>query len=286
MKDVNDHQPVFERPRYNASVSESVPVGMPVLTVLATDEDFGNNAKVWYQIEPHSLYPTHSAFFQIDSSRGTVFVKQKLDHEQIKLLRFVVVASDSAVSPMSSSVSVMINVTDANDNPPKFEQLTYEVSVSDQAKRGQFLLVMLASDDDSSDRGQLRYAIVGGNVGQMFVIDSFRGSLSVTELRRTEFLPTYSLNVSVTDGVFTSFTRVRVNVERSNLHEPQFSQLLYEIDVYELQAPGQSIAAVNASDEDAGNNGILTYKIINDELDDLFAIDSNSGFLNIIRFFI
>lgn len=285
MKDVNDNRPVFEKPRYSALIYESIPVGTSVLTVSATDEDSGSNAKVWYQIEPHYLYPTHSTFFHIDSSCGAISVKQKLDHEQIKQLKFVVVALDSAALQMNASVPVTISVADVNDNPPKFEQLSYEVSISDKAKRGQFLLAMLASDDDSSDRGRLQYAIVAGNVGQMFVMDSMRGALSVTDLRRAEFLPAYTLNVSVTDGVFSSFTQVRVNVEGTNLHQPHFSRPLYEVDVYDVQSSGQSVVAVvSASDEDSGNNALLTYKIINDELTDLFAINSSSGLVYLFNF--
>lgn len=274
---MNDHRPVFERLRYNASVSEASSVSTSILTVSATDDDSGTNANVWYQIDPHPDHPTHSAYFHIDSTRGTIFVRQRLDHEQIRLLTFIVMASDSGVPALSTSVTVTINVTDANDNAPKFDQPAYELTISDQARRGQFLMVVLASDEDSSDRGRLRYALVGGNVGQMFTMDSNRGTLSITDLRRPEFQPTYSLNVSVTDGVFTSFTRVKVNVEESNVHTPQFSQLVYEVDVYEDQPPGQSVALLTAHDADQGKNAELTYKIVNDELDDIFVVDSTTG---------
>lgn len=276
---MNDHRPVFARLRYNASVSESGPISTSILTVSATDDDSGTNANVWYQIEAHPDHPTHSAYFHIDSTRGTIFVRQRLDHEQIKLLTFIVVASDSGVPALTASVTVTINVTDANDNAPKFDQPAYELTISDQARRGQFLMVVLASDEDSSDRGRLRYAIVGGNVGQMFTMDINRGTLSITDLRRPEFQSMYSLNVSVTDGVFTSFTRVKVNVEGSNVHTPQFSQLVYEVDVYEQQPPGQSVALLTAFDADQGKNAELMYKIVNDELDDIFVVDSTTGFI-------
>lgn len=278
-KDVNDHRPVFERLRYNASVSEAGPISTSILTVVATDDDSGTNANVWYQIEPHPDHPTHSTYFYIDSTRGTIFVRQRLDHEQIRLLTFFVMASDSGVPALSAMVTVTINVTDANDNAPKFDQPAYELTISDQARRGQFLMVVLASDDDSSDQGRLRYAIVGGNVNQMFTMDLNRGTLSITDLRRPEFQPTYSLNVSVTDGVFTSFTRVKVSVVGSNVHTPQFSQLVYEVDVYEQQPSGESVAVLVAHDADEGKNAELTYKIVNDELDDIFVVDSSTGFV-------
>jgi len=42
--DVNDEAPTFEKPEYEAHVMENLPAGSPVLQVLATDRDLGEDA--------------------------------------------------------------------------------------------------------------------------------------------------------------------------------------------------------------------------------------------------
>ena len=48
--DENDNEPVFEMDLYNATLSEDLPVGSIVVTVLAISEDVGVNAQITYQI--------------------------------------------------------------------------------------------------------------------------------------------------------------------------------------------------------------------------------------------
>ena len=79
-------------------------------------------------------------------------MKQRLDHEQAKRLQFVVMATDGGLPPRSASATVVVTVTDLNDNPPRFDQSNYEASISDQSQRGQLVTVVLASDADSSDQ--------------------------------------------------------------------------------------------------------------------------------------
>lgn len=42
VQDVNDNDPSFEPPRYEASLAEDEPPGTPVVTVTATDPDEDN----------------------------------------------------------------------------------------------------------------------------------------------------------------------------------------------------------------------------------------------------
>lgn len=42
--DVNDEAPTFEKPEYEAHITENLPAGSPVLQVLATDRDLGEDA--------------------------------------------------------------------------------------------------------------------------------------------------------------------------------------------------------------------------------------------------
>lgn len=69
----------------------------------------------------------------------------------------------------------MIAVEDVNDNAPRFEQRSYRCVLSEDAKRGQFITMVTATDPDVADQTKLVYSLTGGNDQQMFNIDSKKG---------------------------------------------------------------------------------------------------------------
>lgn len=69
-----------------------------------------------------------------------------------------------------------ITVEDVNDNPPTFEQRSYRCALSEDAKRGQFVTMVTATDPDASDQSRLVYSLTGGNDQQIFRIDPKRGA--------------------------------------------------------------------------------------------------------------
>ena len=66
-------------------------------------------------------------------------------------------------------------MNDVNDNPPEFEARSYRCVLSEDAKRGQFVTMVTATDPDISDTSKLRYSFTGGNDQQMFSIDPRKG---------------------------------------------------------------------------------------------------------------
>ena len=92
-----------------------------------------------------------------------------------------------------------------------------------------------------------------------------------------DLLPSYVLNVSVTDGVFSSFARVKIIVRNSNSHVPEFTRRIYDVDVSENLPAGQKVATLRAKDGDQGRFGRLTYAIESDDAEDIFSIDKDTG---------
>ena len=279
-QDVNDNAPVFQQRQYLVNISEAAPVGTSLLTLSATDADTGFNAHLSFRAELHPASPSDVGLFYVDAERGLVLIKQSFDREQSARLRFVVVASDAGVPSLSSSVTVTVSVGDVNDNSPVFDQAAYEASVSDRAPRGQFVVAVQASDDDVTDRARLTYAIVDGNTRQAFTVDSQTGVIRTANTGRhlaANVQTAYILNVSATDGVYTAFSRVRVVIERSNSFTPAFSQSVYDADVTEHQPAGVVVTTVSAADGDEGVYGDITYSMIGEDADEMFALDSQTG---------
>lgn len=164
-----------------------------------------------------------------------------------------------------------------NDNPPKFEQPSYSCSTSVNAKRDQFVTIVTASDPDIVDQNHLRYMIVAGNEQQTFSIDANTGIITLTNLANFGEQRTMVLNVSVCDSVYTSFTRLKIELLPANLNSPLFEDVIVDVQIPENQAPGYTVVTVKATDRDFGEFGSITYSIHSDLLSESFAIDQNTG---------
>ncbi|XP_058884470.1 protocadherin Fat 3-like isoform X3 [Acipenser ruthenus] len=268
--DVNDNPPVFEKVVYKTSLSETSMIGTPVVQVVATDKDSENNRIVRYQIVSDIYNSTD--YFHIDSSSGLILTARMLDHELIQQYNFIIRATDNGFPPLSSEVSVTVNVNDMNDNPPVFNQLLYESQVSELAPKGHFVASVQASDADSSDVDKLEYSILSGNDRMNFIMDSKTGIITLSNHRKQRMEPMYSLNVSVSDGVFTSTAQLHIKVLGANLYSPVFSQNVYVAEVRENAALGSKVVQVKATDPDLGSFGQITYSFVNDFGKDQFSI--------------
>jgi protocadherin Fat 1/2/3 len=275
LQDVNDCPPEFTQENYNVSISEAAQFGTPVLTVLANDNDTGINKKVSYSILNDNS--NSSEYFYIDENEGVVYLKQALDHEEASSHHFVVVAKDLGVPSLSSTAHVWLTVLDMNDNPPKFEQTSYMCGLLVNANRDQFVTIVKASDPDLVDQNNLRYTIVAGNEQQTFSMDPETGIITLTNLANFGSDKTIILNVSVSDGVYTNFARLKVELLPANLHPPKFDKVIVDVQVPENQSPGFPVAVVKATDEDFGEFGAVSYSIHSDLLSETFRIDKATG---------
>lgn len=69
---------------------------------------------------------------------------------------------------------------DENDNPPEFDQSTYEVPLEENPIEGAFVTQITATDEDSGLNGELRYTMVPGqNPDDAFTIDAASGIVTV-----------------------------------------------------------------------------------------------------------
>ncbi|XP_055003987.1 protocadherin Fat 3a isoform X1 [Boleophthalmus pectinirostris] len=277
--DVNDNAPSFQKMFYKVILSESAMIGTPALQVIATDSDSEKNNIVRYQIFSNEHNSTD--YFHIDSSSGLILTARMLDHELVQQYNFIVRATDNGFPPLSSEVSVIVVVNDLNDNPPVFHQLLYEAYVNELAPRGHFVTCVQASDADSSDFDKLEYSILSGNEKMNFVMDKRTGIITLSSHRKQRMDPVYSLNVSVSDGVFTSTAQVHVKVLGANLFSPVFEQNLYVAEIRENSPVGTRVIQVKATDADPGVYGQVSYSFVNDIGKDQFSIDPNGQILTL-----
>ncbi|KAF2354241.1 Cadherin [Trinorchestia longiramus] len=112
--DVNDNRPVFGRHPDSVSVAEDAPPGYVVFSVPATDEDPGANGLLRYSIHPSG---DPHGYFTVDAS-GSVRVGRSLDREAVHLYLLRIEAKDNGHPSLSARTTVIVQVTDVNDNAP------------------------------------------------------------------------------------------------------------------------------------------------------------------------
>ena len=105
VEDANDHKPVFVQAQYEAEVNVDALPGLPLVKVLATDEDSGSNAMLKYSVAAESVNGT----FYIDENSGMVHVATKLSaHKPSYELRVKVVDGGTPSFSSFTTVKVML----------------------------------------------------------------------------------------------------------------------------------------------------------------------------------
>ncbi|NWV40694.1 PCDG5 protein, partial [Grantiella picta] len=118
--DVNDNAPVFAQERYSARVAENNAAGALVLTVLATDADWGQNARVRYRLSEGRVRGAPlSSYVSVQAETGALYALRSFDYEEVRELGLWVRAEDGGAPALSSNVSVRLLIVDENDNAPQ-----------------------------------------------------------------------------------------------------------------------------------------------------------------------
>lgn len=136
--DANDNAPAFERDTYHASVPEVADPGTSVLQLRASDRDEGPNARLRYSIR-HTP-DTYSHWFHVDPRTGLVTTRTPIDCETSPVPRVTVLATDGGEPPLSASATLLVTISDVNDNEPIFDQSFYNITVAEDEPVGKCVL--------------------------------------------------------------------------------------------------------------------------------------------------
>ncbi|XP_045493580.1 protocadherin-like wing polarity protein stan [Colias croceus] len=282
VQDVNDNDPVFAPAQYDVELAEDEPPGTPVVTVTATDADEDN--RLHYEITGGNTRGRFSITSQ--NGRGLITVAQPLDFKQERRYVLTVTATDSG--GRSDTAMVHINITDANNYAPVFENAPYTASVFEDAPVGTTVLVVSATDSDVGVNAQITYTLTSeisneavAHHEQEFLINPQTGAITTNKLLDRETMSGYLLTVTARDGgvpALSDTTDVEISVVDVNDNEPVFKQQLYTATIMEDALVGTSVTQVAATDADVGLNGRVHYELDpKDREEGSFVIDPASG---------
>ncbi|XP_048194744.1 protocadherin-15 isoform X5 [Perognathus longimembris pacificus] len=246
--DVNDNAPVFDPylPR-NLSVVEEEANAF-VGQVRATDPDAGINGQVYYSLG------NFNNLFRI-TSNGSIYTAVKLNREVRDYYELVVVATDGAVHPRHSTLTLAIKVLDIDDNSPVFTNATYTVVVEENLPAGTKFLQIEAKDVDLG--ANVSYRIRSPEVKHMFALHPFTGELSLLRSLDYEAFPDQEATITFLVEAFDIYgtmppgiATVTVIVKDMNDYPPVFSKHIYKGMVAPDAVKGTPITTVYAEDAD------------------------------------
>nr|XP_046231654.1 cadherin-23 isoform X2 [Scatophagus argus] len=250
--DVNDNNPVFSSGSVTESVPEDAEVGSNVTAVPATDKDSSFNGEIRY------LLRGGEGRFAVDPVSGMVTVAGALDRETKAAYNLQVVAEDQGRPARSATASLLVQVSDVNDNVPRFSEAEYQVEVSETESVGTNLLTLSAEDPDEGENGRVTYSISKQSPSSdpaAFEVDSSSGTLRLVQPLDYSEVKEYSLVVQASDGGTPSLVgngSVVVKVKDVNNNPPEFSKESYDVAVSENLASGASVLTLQVTDRDEG----------------------------------
>ena len=197
-----NNDPVFtETSPATRSIAENTTSGVNIgSAVSATDAD---NDTLTY-----GLTGTDASVFSIDNSNGQLQTSAPLDYETKS--SYLVTVNVSDVNGGSDTITVTINITDANDAPVFADGVSASRTIPENTGANINIGRVLAATDADDDT--LTYSL-GGTDAASFNIDTSSGQLKTKTTLDYETKTSYTVTASVTDGESGSDTiTVTINV--------------------------------------------------------------------------
>ncbi|CAN7939547.1 unnamed protein product, partial [Ixodes hexagonus] len=199
----------------------------------------------------------------------------------------LVAAETEAVEPLTSTVTVRVNIVDTNDHAPMFSKDTYEAVVAEDAKKGTLVTTVTATDPDSGSFGKVRYTSLNGPIARNLKLDPETGEVTLvsSEGLDRESVPEYVLVVEAHDDEGRgqrATAQLRILVGDANDNAPAFAQSRYDAVLTADLADFTEPLVVKATDADApGPNSNVTYEIVSGNYEQKFRIDPRTGLVSL-----
>ncbi|XP_029368008.1 protocadherin gamma-A11-like [Echeneis naucrates] len=291
--DINDNSPVINMISSSNSVGEDSPSSTVVAVMSITDPDSEENGKVRCVINrniPFKITSTSSNFYSL-------LTDSELDRERASEYNITVTCSDEGVPSLSSSVTLTLQISDVNDNPPVFERSSYEAYLVENNTPGLSIFTVRARDADWNQNARVSYILEDSSVNGVPVssyvsVSADSGVIHAVRSFDYEQIKDFQFHVKAQDGgspPLSSNVTVKILIQDQNDNPPQ---VLYPVQsggsVVAEMVPrsadvGYLVTKVVAVDVDSGQNAWLSYKLQKATDRALFEVGLQNGEIRTIR---
>lgn len=244
--------------------------GSNVTQVMATDADFGENARLTYKMERSSYNR-----FRILPDTGLVQVTKALNFDEQNSYSLQIIAVDHGFPALTGSAVILVNVEDRNNKQPRFVPVSQHAQTIETVNLNTVVHTMTAVDPDARP-GSLRYSLVepitavdkdGREVRtntmykNFFAVNPLTGDIFVTEHLDRGAAAVVTMTTRVMDSSASptqeAHGMVTITILDVNEHPPVFSrpwspeEPFLGLVVAEEQPIGSVVGKVTATDPDS-----------------------------------
>ncbi|KAG8133031.1 hypothetical protein E2320_010877 [Naja naja] len=196
----------------------------------------------------HILSLGKKQYFSINAENGNLYVKDRIDREEI--------CGETALCPISFEVVsanpmdifyITVEIQDINDNAPHFLNGDIKLEINSLNKYVELVLKKQLDRESESVITLTLTALDGGNPAK------------------------------------TGTAKIQITVIDANDNPPVFSQKVYKISLKENASKGSTVIQVRATDKDEGSNGQINYSFSNiaDNAHQKFDLHPENGLITI-----
>uniref|UniRef100_A0A8C6X9G9 Cadherin domain-containing protein n=1 Tax=Naja naja TaxID=35670 RepID=A0A8C6X9G9_NAJNA len=294
--DENDNVPEMMFASIFNSILEDSPTGTVIALIKTNDKDMDDNGKVICYLEDDMLFkilPSSDNYY-------TLLTDKPLDREKASQYNITITAIDKGTPPLSTNKTIVLQISDINDNAPAFEKASYSIYVPENNPSGASIFQIQAFDPDLDQNSHITYSILTSSIEGLPISSyiSIHSETGIVYAQRSfdyEQFREFQLQVKAQDGgspPLSSNVTVRVFILDQNDNSPQIlspspdskDSALFEMVPRSAEAD-YLVTKVVAVDVDSGHNAWLSYQLIQATEPSLFTVGSHTGEIRTARTF-
>ncbi|XP_037763055.1 protocadherin gamma-B5 isoform X4 [Chelonia mydas] len=294
--DENDNAPELTFTSVSSPVAEDSVPGTVIALIKVRDQDTGENGEV-------SCHIQHNLPFKVVVSSNSYYkllTDSTLDRERTPEYNITITATDKGSPPLSTQKTILLQISDVNDNAPVFEKPSYTAYVPENNPSGASIFSVKASDRDLDQNARVTYSILSSNLEEVplssyISINSQTGAIYAQRSFDYEQFREFEMQVKAQDGgspPLSSNVTVRVFIVDQNDNAPSIlypslgadGSALFEMVPRSAEA-GYLVTKVVAVDADSGHNAWLSYHLLQATDPSLFSMGLQSGEIRTARAF-
>ncbi|XP_073212246.1 protocadherin gamma-A4-like isoform X31 [Lepidochelys kempii] len=297
VSDVNDNAPEIALRSLISSIPEDSPLGTVIALLDVQDLDSGENGEVTCSLPidlPFQLKKPFENYYSLVTDRA-------LDREQVAAYNITVTATDNGTLPLSTAITISLQILDTNDNAPFFDEIPYTGYVTENNPRGVSVFSLRASDPDWGENARITYSINEGDRSEVplsssISINSETGALYALRSFDYEQFREIRFQVQAQDGgspPLSSNVSVTLFILDQNDNSPHILHPSFPTDgstgvelAPRSSEPGYLVTKVVAVDADSGQNAWLSYQLLKATEPGLFSVGLHSGEIRTARSFV
>ncbi|XP_069618392.1 protocadherin gamma-B5-like [Ranitomeya imitator] len=228
-------------------------------------------------------------YFNVSLENGNLYVSDRIDREELCGSEQICVMDLEILAENPVNVyPVKIEIQDINDNSPTFFKNLFQLGISESASPGSRFILGNALDPDIGTNSLQSYTLDPNLQFSLKVKTDTEGKkhpeLILAQSLDREKQKQYTLILTASDGgnpLKTGTACITIVVQDANDNYPVFSQDAYRIHLNENSPLGSLVLQLNATDEDEGSNGEVTYSFshMSEKVNNVFSMNTETGII-------